>query len=122
MRTVIATLGAVLALVFIAGLGLIFSGFYHIEANAPHWGITNWILETIRDRSIKAHAAGIEAPPGLDDPATLVAGTEHLQRIAQSAMARRASQRARLHMGSTRNLQIWRVRPSVTRWRSCSGS
>ena len=77
MRTVIATLGAVLALVFIAGLGLIFSGFYHIEANAPHWGITNWILETIRDRSIKAHAAGIEAPPGLDDPATLVAGTEH---------------------------------------------
>ena len=77
MRTVIATLGAVLALVFIAGLGLIFSGFYHIEANAPHWAITNWILETIRDRSIKAHAAGIEAPPGLDDPATLVAGTEH---------------------------------------------
>ena len=122
MRTVIATLGAVLALVFIAGLGLIFSGFYHIEANAPHWGITNWILETIRDRSIKAHAAGIEAPPGLDDPATLVAGTEHFAAHCAICHGGRASQRAKLHMGSTRNLQIWRVRPSVTRWRSCSGS
>ena len=34
-------------------------------------------LETARVRSIKAHAAGIEAPPGLDTPATIVIGVGH---------------------------------------------
>ena len=77
MRTVIATLVVALALVFLAGVAFIFSGFYHIEANAPHWGVTSWVLQTIRDRSIRAHAAGIEVPPGLDDPAKLQIGVEH---------------------------------------------
>ena len=77
MRTVIATLVVALALVLVGGLALIFSGFYHIEANAPHWGITNWVLETVRDRSIKAHAAGIQVPAGLDDPNELQIGVEH---------------------------------------------
>jgi mono/diheme cytochrome c family protein len=39
--------------------------------------LTYWLLETARVRSIKAHAAGIEAPPGLDDPATTLIGVEH---------------------------------------------
>jgi mono/diheme cytochrome c family protein len=77
MRTVITTLVVVLALVFFAGLAFIFSGFYHIEANAPHWGFTNWVLETIRDHSIKAHAAGIQVPSELDDPVKLQIGVEH---------------------------------------------
>jgi hypothetical protein len=77
MRTAIATLAVAFALVLICGLAFIFSGFYHIEANAPHWGVTHWFLETIRDHSIKAHAAGIEVPPGLDDPAELQIGVAH---------------------------------------------
>jgi mono/diheme cytochrome c family protein len=77
MRTVIATLVVALALVLIGGLTFVFSGFYHIEANVPHWGITNWVLETVRDRSIKAHAADIQVPPGFDDPAKLPLGVEH---------------------------------------------
>jgi mono/diheme cytochrome c family protein len=35
------------------------------------------VLETARTRSIKAHAAGIEAPPGLDDRAIILIGVEH---------------------------------------------
>jgi mono/diheme cytochrome c family protein len=77
MRTVFATLAVALALILTGGLAFIFSGFYHIEANAPHWGVTNWVLETVRDHSIKAHASGIEAPPGLGDPAKLQIGVEH---------------------------------------------
>jgi mono/diheme cytochrome c family protein len=34
-------------------------------------------LDTARIRSIKSHAAGTQAPPGLDDPAKLVMGVEH---------------------------------------------
>jgi mono/diheme cytochrome c family protein len=34
-------------------------------------------LETARVRSIEAHVAGIAVPPGLDDPARILIGTEH---------------------------------------------
>jgi mono/diheme cytochrome c family protein len=35
------------------------------------------VLETARTRSIKAHAASIQAPSGLDDPAQILTGIEH---------------------------------------------
>ena len=34
-------------------------------------------MEPARLRSIKAHAAGITVPPGLDDPANIQTGVEH---------------------------------------------
>jgi mono/diheme cytochrome c family protein len=77
MRTIIATLAVVSALVVLGGLAFIVSGSYQIEADAPHWEVTNWLLQTVRDHSIKAHAAGIEAPPRLNDPAKLQIGVEH---------------------------------------------
>jgi mono/diheme cytochrome c family protein len=77
MRTVIATLVIVAALVLIGVGAFIFSGVFDIAATDPHWGITRWTMETVRTRSIKAHAAGITVPPGLDDPARIAMGTEH---------------------------------------------
>jgi len=44
---------------------------------SPHWRVTASLLETARTRSIKAQAAGITVPPGLDDPANLIVGVEH---------------------------------------------
>jgi len=77
MRTIVATLAAVLASVVLGYIGFIYSGVYDIAATDPHWGITRWAMETVRTRSIKAHAAGIAVPPGLDDPAKLAMGVEH---------------------------------------------
>ena len=77
MRTVLATLVITFAIVVIGGAVFVYSGVYDIGATAPHWPITHWVMETARLRSIKAHAAGITAPPGLDDPAKLLIGTEH---------------------------------------------
>jgi mono/diheme cytochrome c family protein len=77
MRTVLATLAISFAIVLIGGAVFVYSGVYDIGATTPHWPITHWVMETARVRSIKAHAAGISAPPGLDDPAKLLIGTEH---------------------------------------------
>jgi mono/diheme cytochrome c family protein len=77
MRTVVATLAITLATVLIGGAVFVYSGVYHIGATTPDWSITHWVMDTARLRSIKAHAAGITAPPGLDDPAKLLIGTEH---------------------------------------------
>jgi mono/diheme cytochrome c family protein len=77
MRTVLATLAITLVILLIGGAVFVYSGVYDIGATAPHWSITHWVMETVRLRSIKGHAAGITAPPGLYDPAKLLMGTEH---------------------------------------------
>jgi len=77
MRSFLVSLAVAIALVVIGGLIFIYSGVFDVAASDPHWPVTRWVFDTVRIRSIKAHAAGIEAPPGLDDPAKLVVGTEH---------------------------------------------
>src|SRR5438876_4999629 len=77
MRRFIATVLMVIALVVLAGAGLVYSGAYDVGADQPHWSITSRLLAEVRDRSIRAHAAGIPVPAGLDNPATIVAGVGH---------------------------------------------
>jgi mono/diheme cytochrome c family protein len=48
-----------------------------VAATDPHWAFTYQILETVRDRSIKAQAAGIKVPAGLENPDKLAMGVEH---------------------------------------------
>jgi mono/diheme cytochrome c family protein len=77
MRTVIASIVVAGLLVVLGGLAFLYSGIYDVSATAPHWAVTRWMLETARTRSVKAHSAGVEAPPGLDGPATILIGVEH---------------------------------------------
>ena len=77
MRTVIVTLAAVIAIVILGGLGFVYSGVYHVGATDRHLDLTYWLLNTARVQSIKAHAAGISVPAGLDDQAMILMGTEH---------------------------------------------
>ena len=60
-----------------SGFAVIYAGAYDVAATAPHWTATAWLLEVARTRSIKAQAAGIAVPPGLDDPGKVVIGVEH---------------------------------------------
>ena len=77
MRTVIASLLIAGLLVVLGAGALIYAGVYDVAATTPHWPIAAAIIETARIHSIKAHAAGIETPPGLDDPAKVLIGVEH---------------------------------------------
>ena len=77
MRTVVSTL-LIAALLVVLGAGaVIYAGIYDVAATSPHWRMTSWLLETARIRSITAQAAGISAPPGLDDQAKVIIGVEH---------------------------------------------
>src|SRR6516162_10336148 len=67
-RVVASSLVAVLV-VLVGASALIYAGIYDVAAAEPHWSVTTWLLETARTRSIEAHSAGIQVPPGLDDPA-----------------------------------------------------
>jgi hypothetical protein len=77
MRSVLATVAAVVVLFALAGAVLVYSGAYYVGADQPHWSLTSWLLNAARDRSIRAHASGIAVPAGLDDPARIVTGVFH---------------------------------------------
>src|SRR5438552_2075396 len=77
MRRVITKAAAGLLLIILGGAGFIYSGVYYIGADRPHWPVTSWLLDEARIRSIKFHAAGIAAPPGLDDQSRLLVGVAH---------------------------------------------
>src|SRR5437868_13106389 len=77
MRRIIASILVAGLLVILGAFAAIYAGAYNVAATEPHSPITRWIMETARMRSIKAHAAGITVPPGLDDPAKIPIGVEH---------------------------------------------
>jgi mono/diheme cytochrome c family protein len=65
MKTILSLLA--LAMLLIAGTAaFIWSGFYDIAADQPHWALTEYAMDTVRDRSIRRRAAAIAVPP-LDD-------------------------------------------------------
>ncbi len=77
MRSILASFLTVMLAVAVGGIGFVASGLYDVAATTPHWPTTTWLLQIARTRSIKAHAAGIPTPPGLDAPAKVESGVAH---------------------------------------------
>ena len=57
----------------VGGVLLVYSGVFNVAADEPHSTPVYWLLESVRDRSIAAHARGIAIPP-LTAPAMITAG------------------------------------------------
>ncbi len=61
MKTVVWLLGLLLA--FVTGAAaFVFSGSYNVAADEPHWGLTKYLMETARTRSIAARSSGVRVP------------------------------------------------------------
>ena len=72
-NTFIVLLGVALA----AALGVfafMWLGMYNMGADSPHWKATVAMLTMMRERSIEKHAASIQVPADLDDPAIILKG------------------------------------------------
>jgi mono/diheme cytochrome c family protein len=69
-----ALLAAFLVLLIIVVLWII-SGTYNVAAVEPHSDVMNWLLATVRDRSVVNHSQEIH-PPSLQDPALVQAGLQ----------------------------------------------
>lgn len=70
MLAVLGTAGVVM----VATAGFVWSGVYNVAADDPHTDTVHSILETLRARSIKMRARGLQVPQ-LDDPARIVQGS-----------------------------------------------
>jgi mono/diheme cytochrome c family protein len=75
-KWIIATTSIILLLI-LGAAAFIYGGVYNVAATDPHWRIVYQLIDTIRVRSIKAHAAGIQTPAGLDADDKIVMGTDH---------------------------------------------
>ncbi|MCE5232034.1 MAG: c-type cytochrome [Mizugakiibacter sp.] len=76
MKLLLKTLVVLLVLV-LAGGAFVWSGAYDIGADAPHWTLTERLLDALRERSIERRAEDVQVPSNLDDPALLAEGAEH---------------------------------------------
>ncbi len=55
-------LAGFIILLVVAGFIFIWTGLFNIAATEKHWGITNSVLELVRERSIRANAPKIDVP------------------------------------------------------------
>ncbi len=72
----------IICLLAAAGVAYLFSGYYDISATQPHWKITVWILNQLRDHSVKFHSKGI-IPRDLNDPKLLMIGIRHYHEMCR---------------------------------------
>ena len=66
--------GIFIALAFVATGVFIFSGLYPMGADTPHFRVTTWALEILRERSIARASSEIKAPTDLDSADRLLSG------------------------------------------------
>jgi mono/diheme cytochrome c family protein len=72
----LAILAAIIAALVLGTSAFVYFGVYDVSATVPHWGITEEILEAVRDRSIAVRSQGI-AVPDLKAPGLLDTGRVH---------------------------------------------
>ncbi len=97
----------------------IYSGVYEVAADEPHSKLVLMLMETGRERSVSAHAKGIE-PPTLSDPGMLLSGGAdynemcagcHLQPGVKNSEVREA-----MYPQPPNLTQVKRADPSQTFW------
>ena len=67
-------------IVFISGVVIMFSGAINVAATNPHTPLTQFILGTTMENSVRSHAKGITALP-LDDAVMVMEGFRHYREM-----------------------------------------
>ncbi|NCS89247.1 MAG: cytochrome C class I protein [Ignavibacteria bacterium CG22_combo_CG10-13_8_21_14_all_37_15] len=76
---------AIIVAVLIAGyLVFIYSGIYNISAMVPHNNLTLWMMNTVRDNSVKHNADDKIKMPDLSDKSLLKMGFVHYREMCVS--------------------------------------
>jgi mono/diheme cytochrome c family protein len=72
---------AVLAAVVVS---TIYFGFYDVAADEPHWSMTEGVVGTLRDRSIRRAAKDVATPPALEDRKRIANGASEYAEMCTS--------------------------------------
>lgn len=62
MKTMITTVFFMVLLTGVGGITFIYSGFYDVSASKPHKALSDWVMHTTMQQSVKRRAKYIDAP------------------------------------------------------------
>jgi mono/diheme cytochrome c family protein len=65
-RKLAVGLAAIVLLLVLGTVVLVASGSYNVAATAPHTRVTEWLLNTVQERSVAVRADDVPSPPPLD--------------------------------------------------------
>lgn len=74
MRGFFITVGVLLAIAFFAVGAFVYSGFYNMAADDPHWDVTSRVIQEMRIRSLERRARQVASVPNLQDPQLIARG------------------------------------------------
>jgi mono/diheme cytochrome c family protein len=81
MKT-LSILFVILGFLICAIVAFVWSGSYNVAATVPHWGITHWFLEKVREQSISAHSRGTIVP-SLNNPKLVETGFKNYHEMCR---------------------------------------
>src|SRR5665213_2853501 len=117
MKTLITVAVTLAALVF-GGLLFVYSGLYDIGADAPHWPATHRLVSLLRDRSITARSADLQAP-SLRDPTLILKGAGQYAAMCVGCHLAQGKASPEIRPGlypQPPNLAQVRIAPNVAFW------
>jgi hypothetical protein len=84
MRSWFLVVVAALLVVVAATSFVVYAGIYNVAADLPHSQPVYWLMTTVRERSIAAHATGIVVPGDLADPKRVALGAGQYAEMCSS--------------------------------------
>lgn len=88
------------------------SGAYNMAATEKHWGITEKIIEWVRESSIEARAKNLEVPP-LDDTEVILKGAGHYNAMCTTCHLAPGLKPTELSIGLYPQAPVFHQRESV---------
>lgn len=80
MKTILATVAALILLFVAAAAAFIYSGIYDVSASSPHGGLMTWVLETTMHNSVERSADEVQVPD-LGDRSLVMAGVNDFEEM-----------------------------------------
>ena len=72
----------IVGLLIAAVAAFVWTGSYNVAASVPHWKITHWFLEKVREQSISAHSRGTIVP-SLNNPKLVETGFKNYHEMCR---------------------------------------
>jgi mono/diheme cytochrome c family protein len=118
MRKSVICAIVIMLVAVIGGAIFIYSGLYSMGADAPHWQVTENLLDTLRERSITHYAQSVQVPD-LNDARLAIKGAGEYDAMCVSCHLAPGKADSDIRPGlypAPPNLSQHRMEPKVTFW------